>query len=160
ERSTESLRQPIEPVEAEQPEVAPAQDEERPAAGPEPENRGELEDLLDAIKRDSGYLEFAKDKRTAQTHEEPAQPTPAEPSPEIQAEPAIAHVADDRQAAPEPEAVDEPVVASAPVETTDEVAAQEEAVAPIEATAPAEPIAPIEATDRVEPVAVEQIADA
>ena len=77
ERSDETLRQPIEPESAEPRSIDPVPDkhagqrdaalsraqpaEELPAVAPGREHQGELEDLIDAIKRDSGYLEFAKD---------------------------------------------------------------------------------------------------
>jgi RsiW-degrading membrane proteinase PrsW (M82 family) len=54
--------------------IAPVtqQPDETEAKGPRSEPPGEIEDLLDTIKRESGYLDFAKETPPAPRHETPA----------------------------------------------------------------------------------------
>jgi hypothetical protein len=76
ERSTEALRQPVEPAGA-KPQPAAHTADTLPEAFDRTEPQGELDDLIDAIKRDSGYLEFAKDTQPSPPEEDRVQPEPA-----------------------------------------------------------------------------------
>jgi len=95
ERSDEALRQPVESSATQAP-----RPEDTTAAAPTAEHHGELEDLINAIKRDSGYLEFAKDApvaraenraraKAADTDKAPEAEAPAQEEPSTGTEPVV-----------------------------------------------------------------------
>ncbi len=132
ERSTEALRQPLEPVEAEPRSTTPLPVEEETSVAQDTEHKDELENLIDAIKRDSGYLDFTKDALAAESDEERVEPQQADAAPEARDAPAVAEEHDtlavEVPTADEEEAPAESVVASAPTESADERIKQEETV--------------------------------
>ena len=150
ERSAEALRRPIEPVEAKPQPAAPLTVQEKPSVAPDAEHQGELEDLIDAIKRDSGYLDFTKDTPAAQSDEERVQPEPADTAPEARA----AHAVAEERETPGVVAPTE-----APTESTEE---RSEPEATVSAVAPGPAVDVAQATDdALEPTAIDEpIADA
>ena len=132
ERSTEALRQPLEPVEAEPRSTTPLPVEEETSVAQDTEHEDELEDLIDAIKRDSGYLDFTKDAQAAESDKERVEPQPADAAPEARDAPAVAEEYDtlavEVPAADEEEVPAISVVASAPAESADERIEREETV--------------------------------
>ena len=170
ERSAEALRQPLEPVEAEPRSTTRLPVEEETSVALDTEHKDELEGLIDAIKRDSGYLNFTKDTQAAEPDQEHVQPEPADLAPEARDAPAGVQAAEELRGPPEVEApaagegdaADEPIAASA-LETTS-VSAPEPTVASLPDT-PAVGLAQTAddalALDVEEPVTVDEpVADA
>jgi RsiW-degrading membrane proteinase PrsW (M82 family) len=131
ERSDEALRQPIESSATQAP-----RPEDSPAAAPTAEHHGELEDLINAIKRDSGYLEFAKDApvaraenraraKAADTDKAPEAEAPAQKEPSTGTEPVVSLSTAQREEQERAAFADRPApVIAARVETPAELQAE------------------------------------
>jgi RsiW-degrading membrane proteinase PrsW (M82 family) len=179
ERSHESLQKPVEPAEEKPQPIEPAakaeepreatqprteQPEDAPAKGPSSKPQGELEDLLDTIKRESGYLQFGKKAQAAEARDDRGQPKTADAEPASHDAPTSEVAVDTAPEAPQHEAVaasedqtaDEPSAApSSPKPVAEPASSETKAAASTSEEAPGaearEPSQPVRDTDETKP---------
>jgi hypothetical protein len=152
ERSAEALRQSLGPIEAEPRSTTPLPVAEKTSVAQDTEHKDELEDLIDAIKRDSGYLDFTKDSQAAEPDKEHVEPVPVDAALGAPDAPAVVRAAEELRGPSEVRApaADEDDAADDLAQTADDALALE-IEEPVTLDEPVADATPLEPAERGEP---------